>query len=1163
MELHGLPPPGPVHIDISGTRQDQIWEDCLETLQIYFLAANVVDTKRKKALMIYLGGDQLRTIYKTLDDDHETFKSAAAALTTHFSQKKNLAFERYTFRAAVQGREESMKAFVTRLRDLCRHCKFDDYSMSDALIDQVIEKCRSNELRKKLLSESDITIEKLISIATSREDVEQQASALEKKESVYEMKCCEKDGESSNNTEDQQSVYQLRKPFQYSSRSSNKAFQPSSTFKFQCWGCGETSGHRKNENVCPAYGKQCNYCRGRNHFPSMCRAKRESSESSKGPTNYQKPENLKALQTPQNQEYIFGLNGEDKFDVELLVDEHPVRFKIDSGASVMVVPKKVGEELVKSGRIKMYNTDVKIFPYGSNTPLPLEGVIYSNVQHQDNHLLCRIHVVSNWDSDCILDRKSAQQLGLLHIHNEGVLNKLETSSSLDEVVKSFPKVCSGLGKLKGVEIEFSINKEVKPVSQHLRRMPFHVRRKVERKIQELIELDILEEVNEATPWVSPVIAVPKGNDVRLVVDMRQANRAIERSHYPVPTLDELLEEFNGHTVFSKLDLLHGYHQIPLAEESRKLTTFITHSGLYRYKRLVQGASSALEEYQYRIGLLFASHPGISNISDDILVGGKTQKEHDANLRKCLEILQDNNLTVNVSKCQISLPELTFFGHTISAKGIHPTVDKVDAIKKFPQPTCRKEISSFLGMVNYLARFIPGLASETDKLRKLLRKDTAWVWGEEQSKAFTRLKNLVSSDLVVAHFDISLETSLIVDAGPVGLGAILVQKQTDDTLRPVQFASRTLTDPETRYSQTEREALAVVFGCERFHLYLYGQHFSILTDHQPLTVLYNYKGRPSPRILRWGLRLQSYDFDITHIPGKVNPADMLSICPTPHDDSAVEESEKTERYINSIIVYNIPKAVTLSEVIEESKKDVIFQEVIEGIKSNSWSPKSSEVRPYMKLKNELAFKAGVLLKEDRLVIPESLRSRILKIAHESHQGMVKTKAMLREKVWWPHMDEDVELLIKACIPCLSVATVNSPEPMKSHEMTGPWEKVHVDLCGPFPSGESILGIIDANSRWPDIHIMMSTTSEKIVDCLDKTFTTHGYPSVIVTDIMHQTSPPCTVKIIVKLMESRTRRAFRIGLRAMLKSSGFTAHWVKLSEQVMLKVRIGAKKSSSSC
>ena len=235
---------------------------------------------------------------------------------------------------------------------------------------------------------------------------------------------------------------------------------------------------------------------------------------------------------------------------------------------------------------------------------------------------------------------------------------------------------------------------------------------------------------------APIIAPPKGNDVRLVVDMRAANNAILRNHKPVPTLEELMDDFTGCSYFSKIDLVHGYHQIELDEQSRDITTFITHVGLFRYKRLVQGANSALEEYQHLIDSLFSHIKGVRNISDDILVGGHSKSEHDENLDRVFKILNENNLTVNAQKCEIGVTEITFFGHTISSKGIHPSVDKVEAIKAFPIPTCRKDISSFLGMLNYLTRFIPNLASETAPLRKLLRKDVPWQWTEEEDAIFS-------------------------------------------------------------------------------------------------------------------------------------------------------------------------------------------------------------------------------------------------------------------------------------------------------------------------------------------------------------------------------------------------------------------------------------------
>ena len=333
-----------------------------------------------------------------------------------------------------------------------------------------------------------------------------------------------------------------------------------------------------------------------------------------------------------------------------------------------------------------------------------------------------------------------------------------------------------------------------------------------------------------------------------------------------------------------------------------------------------------------------------------MIGGRTEEEHDKNLEECFRILQENNLTVNRKKCIIGLKELSFFGHTISADGIKPSVSKIEAIQIFPPPTCQKDISSFLGMVNYLARFIPNLASKTAPLRKLLRKDTPWKWTNEENQTFESLKKLVTSDLVVAHYDSALPTSLIVDASPEGVGAILAQKQPDETVRPVYYASRALTAQEKKYSQTEREALGVVWGCERFHLYLYGVTFSILTDHQPLKVIYSHTGKPSPGILRWGLRLQSYSFNIIHIPGKTNPADMLSIHPALIDDHAEKESAETEKFINAIVTYSVPKALSLSEIIQESQEDDILKKVQQCIASNIWAKQDEALQPYRRVKD---------------------------------------------------------------------------------------------------------------------------------------------------------------------------------------------------------------------
>jgi hypothetical protein len=876
-----------------------------------------------------------------------------------------------------------------------------------------------------------------------------------------------------------------------------------SSNKVVCYACGK-EGHTSNSSSCPAKGQNCKICNKPNHSEEVCwyhdRNKgKEEGKSWRRNDNPLKKLEQNTVEESEDEDYIFKIGESHHTDVVMKVEDQSMGFLVDTGSGVDAIDKNSFEKIQSKVKIKLYPSKTKIYAYGAKTPLKTEGIFYGNVNYKGTQQICRFHVMSEANSGCVIGRSTATELGMIKIHEN--INSLRTEDKENiKLKKAYPTVFKGLGKLKGTQLKLNIDETVTPVSQHLRRIPFHVRKKIERKIEQLLQLDIIEKVEDAAPtnWVSPILAIPKGEDIRMVVDMRKANEAIMRTHYPVPTLEELLEKFNNCTVFSKVDLNHGYHQIELHPDSRNITTFITHAGLFRYKRLVQGASSALEEYQHMIGDLFKHESRISNICDDILVAGRNKEEHDCNVKKCLEILETNNLTVNESKCEWNKSEITFYGHTLSENGIRPTKSKVEAIKAFPQPKCRKQVSSFLGMVTYLAKFVPNLSTETEKLRRLLRKDVEWIWGEQEEETFIRLKTLVSSDTVLAHFNAELETSVITDAGAVGVGAILVQKQIDGCLRPVHYSSRTLTQQENKYSQTEKEALGVVWACEKFHLFLYGKPFTILTDHQPLKILYSQAGKPSPRILRWTLRLQSYEFQIKHIPGNINPADMLSNSPMKLDEEEEKNGKEMEVYINKLIAYATPKAITLSEILEESEKDNLLKEVIECLKKDEW-PQKEELKQYKQVRNELMYKGGVVLKGESICVPSNLRKRTLKIAHESHLGITKTKALMKEKVWWPNLDKDIEQMIKSCIPCLSMGTPDR-EPMKHLDLgkSKPYEKVSIDLCGPFPSGEYILGIIDAYSRWPDALITKSTTSKTITKLLVQTFSTHGFPSQITTD-----------------------------------------------------------------
>ena len=371
----------------------------------------------------------------------------------------------------------------------------------------------------------------------------------------------------------------------------------------------------------------------------------------------------------------------------------------------------------------------------------------------------------------------------------------------------------GVGKLKDYKLKLHVDSEVTPVAQKPRPVPFALREKVTAKVEDLIAKDIVERVNGPTSWVSPVVIAPKASG------------------------------------FSKLDLCLGFHQIELEEGSGDITTFATHDELFRYKRLSFRVNSAPEKYQQIVSQVVSDISGVQNIADDLIVHGKNIEEHDRNLHKVLQRLEEKNLTLNPQKFQFKMDKVVFMGLLVSKYGIGPTEEKVRAVLESSRPTTPTEVRSFLGMVGFSARFIPNFATIAEPLRGISRQGTPFVWGSEQEASFQELKQQLASAPVLAYFDKEAHTRVIADASPVGLGAVLVQEK-NGVGRAVCYASRSLSSVERRYSQTEDEALALVWTCERFNLYLYGlQTFDLVTDHEALKVIYSRVSKPSARIGR--------------------------------------------------------------------------------------------------------------------------------------------------------------------------------------------------------------------------------------------------------------------------------------------------------------------------
>lgn len=732
---------------------------------------------------------------------------------------------------------------------------------------------------------------------------------------------------------------------------------------------------------------------------------------------------------------------------------------------------------------KKFNCDRHVSAYASKEPLKVLVIFeaWISVNETKPKAYAEFFVVEG-ATRSLLSKRTAEDLKVLKVGLD--------VCTIDLNSKPFPK-------FPNIQIKLSIDKTVPPKKVAYLRIPAAMEEKVDLKIQQLLNSDIIEPVVGPPDWISPMVVVPKGkDDIRVCINMKYPNQAIQREHYPLPMIDTLLNKLKGSIWFSKLDITSAFHHIELHPDSRGITTFMTNRGLMRFKRLMFGINCAPEIFQRVMCDMLNGIEGVIVYIDDIVVAGTTIEQHDARLAKVLSVLRENNATLNKEKCISGVKQLQILGYSVSAAGISPSDDKISAIRDFRKPETREEVRSFLGLINFVGQFIPQLSTRTEPLRRFLRGDVD-TFGEDQNTAFDDLRNeLTTTVRRLGFYDPKDKIELYVDASPVGLGAVLTQRDDLDTPRIVSFASKGLTKAERVYPQTQREALAVVWAVEKFYPYLFGTEFTIYTDHKTLEYIYAGKHRDGKRACSraegWALRLQPYNFRIKHIPGSTNISDVLSrLCSQPKVEEPFDN--ESEHYLCAIS--DGLAAITLDEIQKETVGDETLSAVIEAIRNNSWPPSLFHYQAFSK---ELGIINGIVVRDDRIVLPTKLRSRALDIAHRGHPGVVSMRRNLREKLWWPYMDRDVGDRIQECGGCAAVSSTGPAEPMIRKEMPDrAWQEVAVDF---FSAKEcaTFLVICDYYSRFVKAIEMKGTTALKTIEALESVFAEHTYPETIRSD-----------------------------------------------------------------
>ena len=418
-----------------------------------------------------------------------------------------------------------------------------------------------------------------------------------------------------------------------------------------------------------------------------------------------------------------------------------------------------------------------------------------------------------------------------------------------------------------------------------------------------------------------------------------------------------------------------------------------------------GSIVAQNVFQRRLDAIFLNILGVTGIADDMIIYGRSDLEHDKHLINFLEVCRKNMLTLNPDKMQFRLSQVSFFGHQWSAKGLSPDPKKIAAVKRMHLPRDVETMRSFLRLVNYFNRFIPCLAELSEPLREICRQDMEFELNESVRVAFSRTKEEISRNITLPYFNPGRPTTLQTDASKKGLGAVILQNS-----RPVFFVSQALTGAEKNYQNLERECLVMIWGMEKFHYFLYGKQFTLETDQKPLVSIYRkHMMEISPRIQRLIMRSFPYQpFDIQYRKGMEIPlADALSIVtPTPVEEDGIQLPVVAVNLITS----NIPVSSTEIELIhEDTSKDPTLT-LLRHYIHMGWPIDHrilpQELHTFWNYREDLSMENGLITKGARLLIPSTLRRKVLEQIHDRHLGIEKCMLKARDSVFWPGISNDI-------------------------------------------------------------------------------------------------------------------------------------------------------------
>ena len=896
----------------------------------------------------------------------------------------------------------------------------------------------------------------------------------------------------------------MNSSFRSNFSTSSRASPPS-----PCHHCGENHFHKD----CPFRNQACKLCKVIGHKEGFCVSSFDFIKSQN------KRSRKRSLQVQAD-------SIASRKYVEPSINNQKITLQVDCGSDLTII-SEVNHRLIGSPKLLRSNKKVRSACGGN---IDIVGKFKAQINFHGRQSIGEIYVASSnlnvFGSDCL------EALNLWTIPFASFCNKIEIeepSSLSNEVVKKFPELFSKtLGLCNKTQASLTLKPGTKPIYRRARPVPFAAADAVENELKRLQLLGVITPI-DYSEFAAPIVVVKKSeNRIRICADYSTGlNDALEPNKHPLPTPEAIHSKLSQFKVFSKIDLSDAFLQIELDEEAKKLLTINTHIGLFKVNRLQPGVKTAPGLFQQVQDTLMSGAKGVFPYLDDYIVGGKDEKEHRENLFEGLKRLHDAGFHLKIEKCSFGQPQLTFLGLLIDKNGSRPDPEKIATLKAIPPPTDVKQLQAFLGGITWYGKFVGRMKELRGPLDELLCKDVDFQWQPHHQKVFEELKNVLSSDLALTHYNPRKKIIVAADASSYGMGAVIMHQMADGSERPILHAASSFTKAEKNYPQIQKEALALTFAVKKFHRYIYGRKFELRTDHQPLLAIFGSKEGISAvtasRLQRYALILLAYDFTIKYIDtNSFAYADFISRLVATHERSneevviAIIKAEQLDSSKAEIAVMRCEASENLCFAMETAKKhlpvsfeciqeetciDPELKQIAEYCKQG-WPREqkhtNSEVAPFFKHRKEITVDEGVLFFQHRTIIPKHFRSQVLKELHDGHPGVERMKLIARSKVYWPSIDTSIEETVRSCESCAT----NAKSPIKCTLSAwptpkGPWSRIHIDYAGPV-DGYYYLVIVDAFSNWIEIFKMSSTTTQKTIERLEEVFARHGLVDTIVSD-----------------------------------------------------------------